>query len=178
MIFIAESITSFYDQEQDRLNLVFNGKDRKQLIGLVTRQFFKGLLARLPDWLARQRIDTIPLTTEQQRIINQFHHQVSQQEVTVTYGKAPPSKQIETFLINTINFTKTKVIPGSADQKIRLEFLGPDRTAGIMIVLDSARLHKFIGEILKQVQAWDLDNPWQDKSGIFASFDNDDQVVH
>lgn len=178
MVFIAESITSFYDKEQDRLNLVFKGKDQKQSIGLMTRQFFKGLLAQLPNWLTQQRIGMIPLTAEQQRIINQIHHQASQQQVTVTYGKTPSSKQIETFLINTINFTKAKVISEGEDQKIRLEFLSQNRATKIIIVLDSARLHKFIGEILKQVQAWDLDNPWQEKSGIFVSSDTKDQVMH
>ena len=51
MAFIAESITTFYDKEQDRLSLIFNGKDKKQLVGLMTRQFFKSLLAQLPNWL-------------------------------------------------------------------------------------------------------------------------------
>lgn len=176
MAFIAESITTFYDKEQDRLSLIFNGKDKKQLVGLMTRQFFKNLLAQLPNWLTRQHIDSMPQTAEQQWEINHIHYQISQQKVAVTYGKIQSNHQFESFLINTINFTKADLSDG--DQKIRLEFLNSSKTTEIIFVLNSAQLHKLIGEILKQVQAWDIDNPWQEKNIASALSNTKDRIVH
>ncbi|MDP1559058.1 MAG: hypothetical protein Q8K59_10385 [Nitrosomonas sp.] len=176
MAFIAESITTFYDQQEDRLSLIFNDKDKKQLKGNMTRQLFKGLLAQLPNWLAQQRTDSMPQTVEQQWEISQIHHQVSQQKVTVTYGKIQPNKRLETFLISTVSFAKGDLVEG--DQKIRLDFVDLNKTIEIIFVLNSAQLHKFINEILKQVQAWDIDNPWQEKSIAFVSLDTKGRVVH
>jgi len=178
MAFIAKSVTFFYDIEQDRLNMIFTDKDKGQLIGVMTRHFFKGLLTQLPIWLTEQRADIIPPTAEQQKAINQIHHQVSQQEVAVTYGKVLPNKQLGTFLINTINFTKTKAKSESGVQKIRLEFLNQNKTTEIIIVLNSAQLHKLIGEILKQVKTWDLDNPWRLESKVSVSIDAKDRMMH
>lgn len=173
--FIAESITTFYDKEQDRLSLIFNGKDEKQLVGLMTRQFFKNLLAQLPHWLAHQRIDSMPQTPEQQREIDHIHHQISQQQVAVTYGKIQSNQQFETFLINTINFIKVYLSDG--DLKIRLAFLNSSKTIEIIFSLSSAQLHKLIGEILKQVQVWDIDNPWQEENISPGSF-NTKRFIH
>ena len=178
MALIAESITTFYDKQEDRLSLIFNGngKDNKQLMGLMTRQFFKSLLAQLPNWLTQQRTDSMPHTAEQQWAINQIYHQVSQQKITAAYGQIQPNKQLRTFLINTVNLTKGNLEGG--DQKIRLEFLDLNKTIEIIFVLNSAQLHKFMGEILKQVQAWDIDNPWQDKDMTAVSSDTKDRVMH
>jgi len=176
MVFIAESITTFYDKEQDRLSLIFNGKDKKQRVGLMTRQLFKGLLAPLPPWLAPQHPDSMPQTAEQQWEINHIHHQISQQKVAVTYGKIQSNHQLESFLINTIHFTKANLRDG--DQKIRLEFLNSSKTTEIIFVLNTTQLHKLIGEILKQVQAWDINDPWQEKNTTPASSDTKDKIVH
>lgn len=175
MAFIVDSITTFYDKEQDRLSLIFNSKDEKQLMGNMTRQLFKGILAQLPGWLTQQYTDSMPQTAEQQWAINQIYHQVSQQKVTATYGKIQPNRQLEAFLINTVNFTKEGL--GEDNQKIRLEFLDLNRTTEITFTFNSAELHKFIGEILKQVQAWDIDNPWQEKDMAIISSDTN-RVVH
>lgn len=175
MAFIVDSITTFYDKEQDRLSLIFNSKDKKQLMGNMTRQLFKGILAQLPGWLTQQYADSMPQTVEQQWAINQIYHQVSQQKVAATYGKVQPNKQLEAFLINTVNFTKEDL--GEDNQKIRLEFLDLNRTTEITFTLNAAELHKFIGEILKQVQVWDIDNPWQEKDIAIISSDTD-RVVH
>lgn len=178
MAFIAKSVTTFYDIEQDRLNMIFTDEVGSQLIGVMTRHFFKGLLVQLPGWLTQQRTDIIPPTAEQQKLINQIHHQVSQQEVSVTYGKAFSNKKLGTFLINTINFTKFKSKSESKGQKIKLEFLDYNKTAMITFVLSSAQLHKLVGEILKQVKTWDLDNPWQQGSEIAVPIDTKDRLMH
>lgn len=176
MAIIAESITTFYDKQEDRLSLIFNGKDRKQLMGLMTRRLFKALLGQLPNWLTQQQTDFMPQTDEQQWAINQIHHQVSQQNVTATYGKIQPNKQLKTFLINTVSFTKGNTRSG--EQKIRLEFSDLNQTTEIVFVLNSAQLHKLIGEILKQVQAWDIDNPWQEKNIASISSETKGKVMH
>jgi len=177
MTFIAVSITSFYDIEQDRLNLIFTGKDKGQLMGLMTRQFLKGFLAQLPNWLSHQRVDAIPQTPEQQRETNQIHHQISQQKVTAKYEKIEPKyHQLESFLIGTVNFTKGS-LEGS-DQKIKLEFLDLNKISKIIFVLNPELFHKLIGEMLKQVKTWDLDNPWQEKSTISISLDTKDRMMH
>lgn len=176
MVFIAESITTFYDKAQDRLNLIFNGKDNKQRVGLMTRQLFKGLLAQLPNWLSHQHTDSMPKTADQQWEINHIHHQISQQKVVVTYGKIQSNHQLESFLINTIQFTKANLPDG--DLKIKLEFLDSSKTTEIIFVLSSAQLHKLIGEILKQVQAWDISDPWQEKSITPASSNTKDRIMH
>lgn len=176
MAFIAESITTFYDKEQDRLSLVFSNKDKKQLLGMMTRQFFKNLLAQLANWLPQQYTDSIPQTAEQQWEINHIYHQISQQKVAVTYGKIQPNHQIQSFLINTINFTKGQ--SSGENYKIRLEFLDSRKTTEIIFVLNSAQLHKLIGEIIKQAQAWDIDNPWQQRNIISASLATKDRIIH
>ncbi|WP_297323782.1 hypothetical protein [Nitrosomonas sp.] len=176
MAFIADSITTFYDKEQDRLSLIFNGKDKKQLLGLMTRQFFKGLLIQLPNWLSQQYTAAMPKTSEQQWEINHLHHQISQQNVAVTYGKIQSNHQIESFLIHTINLTKGEST--DSDQKIKLEFLDSSKTTEIILVLSAAQLHKLIGEILKQVHAWDIENPWQEKGITSFSSDTKDRIVH
>lgn len=176
MVFIAESITTFYDKEQDRLSLIFNAQEKKPLVGLMTRQLFKGLLAQLPNWLAPQHPDSIPPTAEQQWEINHIHHQISQQKVAVTYGKIQSNHQLESFLINTIHFTKANLRDG--DQKIRLEFLDAGKTTEIIFVLNAAQLHKLIGEIFKQVHAWDINDPWQEKNITPASSNTKDRIVH
>ena len=86
MTFIAESITAFYSEQEDRLGLIFNDKDKNQLVGSLTRQLFKGLLSQLPDWLAKQYSDVMPRSTEQQKEINQIEHEILLQKATVTYG--------------------------------------------------------------------------------------------
>jgi len=178
MAFIAKSVTTSYDIEQDRLNMTFTDEVEDQLTGAMTRHFFKGLLARLPDWLTQQHTDIIPPTAEQQKVINQIHHQVSQQEVSVIYGKALSNKKLRVFLINTINFTKFKTKSESSGQKIKLEFLDHNKTTKIIFVLSFAQLHKLVGEILKQVKTWDLDNPWQKGSEIIVSVDTKDRLMH
>ncbi len=176
MAFIAQFITNFYDQQEDRISLIFNGNDEKQLKGNMTRQLFKCLLAQLPDWLAQQSRDAMPHSNEQQREINQIHHEASQQEATVTYGKVQPNEQLETFLINTISFTKVNQIEN--DQRIRLTFLGLNKTTKVIFVLNSNQLHKLINEMLKQVKVWDINNPWQEQNAAFALSDNKSGMLH
>lgn len=176
MTFFAETITTFYDKEQDRLSLVFTDKDQQKLQGLMTRQFFKNLLAHLPNWLMKKRADAMPQTIQQQWEINQIYHQVSQQEVTVLYGKIESNQHFENFLIATINFSKRDL--KESDQKIRLEFLDSNKTIVIFSVFNLAQLHKLIGEIFKQVQVWDLENPWEEKDLIAVSSDTGDKVMH
>ncbi len=163
MTFVAESITTFYDANQDRLNLIFNDKDKKQLLGLMTRQLLKSLLAQLPNWLTLQhRSHSIPQTAEQQWEINHMHHLISQQTVAVIYGKVLSDQQFESFLITTIHLAKGD--PNEADQKIKLVFLNSTQSTEVILVLSTSRLHKFLGEILKQVRAWDIDNPWSEST--------------
>ena len=176
MAFLAKSLTTFYDKEQDRLGLIFNDKNKKQLMGLMTRQLFKNLLAQLPNWLMQQRWDSMPSTTETQWEISHIHHQISQQKVAVTYEKIQCNYQFESFLINTIHFTKAD--HSEDEQKIRLEFLDSSKTTAIILVLNSAQLHKFIGEIFKQVQTWDIDNPWREKNITPASSNTKNKIVH
>lgn len=176
MVFIAESITTFYDRAQDRLSLIFNDRDNKPLAGLMTRQLFKSLLAQLPNWLAPRHPDSMPPTAEQQWEINHIHHQISQQKVVVTYGKIQSNHQLESFLIDTIHFTKANL--RDVEQKIRLKFLDSSKTTEIIFVLNAAQLHKLIGEILKQVQAWDINDPWQEKNITPASSNTKDKTLH
>lgn len=176
MPFIADSITTFYDKEQDRLSLIFTGKEKKQLLGLMTRQFFKGLLTQLPNWLSQHPTDVMPKTAEQQQEINHLYHQISQQNVAVTYGKILSNYQIESFLIHTINLTKGEST--DSDRKIKLEFLDSSKTTEIIFVLNFAQLHKLIGEMLKQVHVWDIDNPWQEKNITSFSSNTNDRIVH
>ncbi len=176
MVFIAESITTFYDKEQDRLSLIFCGKDKKQLLGLMTRQFLKNILKQLPRWLSQQYPNFKIRTAEQEWEINCLEHQISQQKITVTYSKIQPNNEIESFLINTINLSKKH--SGNYNPKIKLEFLDASNTVKIFLMLELAQLHKLIGEILKQVKVWDIDNPWQNKN--IASFlsDANEKTIH
>jgi hypothetical protein len=174
MTFIAESLTSFYDPKEDRLSLIFYGKDKRQLMGLMTRQLFKNLLERLPAWLTQQRADLIPQTTEQQWEINHIQHQISQQQIVVKREKINSNHQFESFLISTLTFTKRDSIDGK--QKIKLEFLDSNKTTAIIFILNSSQLHKLIGEMLKQVRPWDIDNPWQKKNPSTVSSNN--KILH
>ena len=52
------------------------------------------------------------------------------------------------------------------------------KTIVIISVFNLAQLHKLIGEIFKQVQVWDLENPWEEKNLIAVSSDTGDKVMH
>lgn len=175
-MFIAQSITSFYNLEQDRLSLVFTDADQKQLMGQLTRQLFKSLLTKLPDWLIEQSTNNAPQSTDQKHKINKILHQMSQQEVNVTYSKTQPEHQMETFLIGSLNFSKTK--PKDGGLNITLKFINPDNTKNVTITLKQEQLHKLINEILKQVKNWDLNNPWQNKDTLMISLDQANKVMH
>ena len=163
MAFIAESITTFYDAQQDRLNLLFVNKEGKQLIGVMVRRLLKNLLSQLPEWLTLlHRGNSLTQTSEQQWHIHHLHHQASQQTVTVTYGKIQSHEQFESFLIDTIHFAKGNRNAG--DVKIKLTFLNSTKTTEVIFILTSPQLHKLIGEILKQVKTWDIHNPWEEKN--------------
>ncbi len=176
MVFIAESITTFYDKEQDRLSLIFCGEDKKQLLGLMTRQFLKNTLKQLPHWLSRQYPNFKIRTAEQQWEVNCLAHQISQQKITVSYGKIQSSNHIESFLIHTINLSNK--YSGNYNPKIKLEFLDASSTIKIGLILDLAHLHKLIGEILKQVQVWDIDNPWQNKNVSSFLSNTNEKIIH
>lgn len=176
MTFIAESITAFYSEQEDRLGLIFNDKDKNQLAGSLTRQLFKGLLSQLPDWLAKQCSDVMPHSTEQQREINQIEHEISLQKATVTYGEMPRNDQLETFLIGAVSFTK--VDSEVEGHKIQLVFQSLDKTTEIVFVLGVEQLHKLMDEMLKQVKAWDISNPWQEKRATFVLSDTKDGMLH
>ena len=96
--------------------------------------------------------------------------------MTVLYGKIESNQHFENFLIATINFSKREL--KESDQKIRLEFLDSNKTIVIISVFNLAQLHKLIGEIFKQVQVWDLENPWEEKNLIAVSSDTGDKVMH
>ena len=176
MTFIAKSITAFYSEQEDRLGLVFSDKDENQLAGSVTRQLFKGLLAQLPDWLAKQSSNAMPCSTGQQQAINHMQHEVSLQRATVTYGEMPWNEQLETFLIGNISLTKIDLEAG--DYKIKLVFQSLDKVTKIVFVLSAEQLHKLMDEMLKQVKAWDINNPWQEKRDTFALSDMQDGMLH
>ncbi len=163
MAFIAESITTFYDAQQDRLNLLFVNKEKKQLIGVMVRRLLKNLLTQLPEWLALlHHTNLLPQTAEQQWHIHHLHHQVSQQTVAVTYEKVRPHEQFESFLIDTIHLAKAH--RNTKDPKIRLTFVNAAKTIEVIFILTPSQLHKLLGEILKQVKTWDIHNPWEEKS--------------
>lgn len=160
MPFIAQSLTTLYDNQEDRLCLIFTDREKRRLMGLMTRHLLKGILAQLPGWLTQKHTDSMPRTAEQQRSIDEIHHQISQQSVPVTYGKFAKDQKPDSFLINTINFAKAQ----SGNQNIRLKFLDVNKTTEIILVITPEQLHKLIGEILKQVKSWDINNPWQEKN--------------
>ncbi len=176
MAFIAKSITAFYSEQEDRLGLIFNDKAKNQLAGSMTRQLFKGLLAQLPEWLAKQYSDAMPCSTEQQQEINHIQHEVSLQKATVTYGEMPRNEQLETFLIGNISFTKVDL--EVEDYRIQLVFQSLDKVTEIVFVLNSEQLHKLMDEMLKQVKAWDINNPWQEKSTTFTLSDTKGGMLH
>ncbi|MCE7913894.1 MAG: hypothetical protein DYH15_04230 [Nitrosomonas sp. PRO4] len=176
MEFIAESVTTFYDKEQDRLSLIFCNKDKKQLLGFMTRQFLINLLKLLPHWLSQQYPHSGPRTTAQQWEINCLEHQISQQKITVTYGKIHSSNHIESFLISTINLSKKD--SSHNNPNIKLEFYDAGKAKRIHLMLSPARLHKLIGEILKQVKSWDIDNPWQHGNAMAFLSNSNDRIVH
>ena len=178
MFFTAESITCFYDLEQDRLHLTFSGTDREEITGVMTRQFLKELLAQLPSWLIQQYADEMPQPPGQQSMISSFHHHLSQQQVPVTYGKTTPGNHIETFLIHSVNLIKNKRTAGQSNEKIKLAFLDRDHATEIGIGFTLEQLHKLIGEILKQVQNWDLPNPWLADTDFFVSPNAKNNSVH
>ncbi len=175
MTFIAKSITAFYSEQQDRLGLIFNDKDQNQLIGSMTRQLFKGLLIQLPDWLAKQYSDAILCSIEQQQEINYIQHEVSLQKATVTYGEMQVNEALETFLIGNISFAKVDLEMGH--HEIKMVFQSLDKVIEIVFVLNFEQLHKLMDEMLKQVKAWDIDNPWQ-KSTNFTLPDMKDGMLH
>ncbi len=140
MAFIAKSITVFYNEQEDRLGLIFNDNENDQVAGSMTRQLFKGLLAQLPDWLAKQYSDVMLRSAEQQREINHIQHEISLQKATVTYGEMPRNEALETFLIGHISFTKVDL--EADDHKIKLIFQSLDKTIEIVFVLSAEQLHK------------------------------------
>lgn len=163
MAFVAESITTFYDAQQDRLNLLFVNKEGKQLIGIMVRQLLKNLLTHLPSWMARlHRNNLMPQTAEQAWQIHHLHHRASQQAVAVTYGKIQPYEASDSFLIDAIHFSKGN--PHNENLSIELTFLNSARTTQVIFILTPSQLHKLIGEIFKQVKTWDISNPWEEKN--------------
>ncbi|TXI18334.1 MAG: hypothetical protein E6Q62_06990 [Nitrosomonas sp.] len=176
MEFIAESVTTFYDKEQDRLSLIFCNKDKKQLLGFMTRQFLINLLKPLPHWLSQQYPNSGPRTTEQQWEINCLEHQFSQQKITVRYGKIHSSNHIESFLISTVNLSKRHTTHDNPN--IKLEFYDAGKAKRIFLMLNPAQLHKLIGEILKQVKSWDIDNPWQNSNAVSFLSNSNGGIVH
>lgn len=180
MSFNAKSITCAYDLRQDRLSLVFNGVNQVQVIGLMTRQFLKELLSQLPDWLIQQQAaHGMAPTAEQQRAISAFRHQTSQQQIPVSYGKTVTDRRIESFLIYSLTLTKNKAVTENNSQKIKLEFLDDAQTIRTSIFFTVEHLHKLIGEILKQVQNWDLIDPWSiDNNRLFAAANEKNDLMH
>lgn len=175
MIFIAESASIFYDAQQDRLKLLFRNKEGKQLLGIMTRQMFKGLLVQLPEWLANQsfkiseqQTQTPELqskTSERQHTVSQFEHQLAQQQVEVTSGTVKLDPKCRGFLTQKINFVKKELIGDDQNSKnqVRMIFISTGKTKEAVLTLNTAQLHKLIGEMLKKVVEWDLSNPWQDE---------------
>ena len=166
MKFVATSITIFYDGKEDRLSLVFTDSDEKILKGLVTRRLFKGILTRLPDWLAQEHANPHDRTKEQQRTIERFNHQISQKNVPIEYGNSKPDSKIESFLVRAINFSMLNTSEG---KKIRLIFQSADKANEIILALTSGQLHKLIAEILKLARDWDMNNPWDGSNIVFTN---------
>lgn len=159
MAFIAQSITVFYDMQQDRLNLLFIENGEQEIMGAMTRQLLKGLLAMLPEWLAKQPEDLQP--AQQQREINQFHHQAAQQNIIASYNSVLINKALTPFLLETINLAKEQRIDdGKVHELIRLTFMDKSKGHQIILTLTPVQLHKLMGEILVKVEEWSLPNPW------------------
>lgn len=179
MLLVADTITCFYDLEEDRLALSFNNDSGEEITGLMTRQFLKELLTRLPSWLVQQRAGEVTPPSEQQRMIDSFQHQMAQQQVSVTYGNDRISdKSTDTFLIHSVNLAKNKKTSATYHQKINLEFLDRDRAIKVSIGFTLDHLHKLIGEILKQVHHWDLTNPWLADDRFFVTGATKDTLMH
>ncbi|MXS78617.1 hypothetical protein ABF87_11760 [Nitrosomonas sp. JL21] len=177
MAFIAESITTYYDGQQDRLNLLFVNKEKKQLVGVMVRRLLKNLLSQLPEWLALlHHGNSLPQTAEQQWHIRHLHHQVSQQTIAVTYGKVQFHEQFESFLIDTIHFAKGN--RKTEDVTIKLAFLNSAKTTEVIFILTIPQLHKLLGEILKQVKTWDIHNPWEEKNANPTLSTTKPEILH
>lgn len=178
MFLVADTITCRYDLEEDRLVLSFNNDNGEEINGLMTRQFLKELLTRLPAWLVQQHAGEIAQPSDQQRLIDSFQHQMAQQQVVVTYGNKLSDKSIDTFLIHSVNLAKNKKTSATHQQKINLAFLDRDHAIKISIGFTLEQLHKLIGEILKQVRNWDLTNPWLADDRFFVTAATKDNLMH
>ena len=88
----------------------------------------------------------------------------------------PRNEQLETFLIGAVSFTK--VDSEVEGHKIQLVFQSLDKTTKIVFVLSVEQLHKLMDEMLKQVRAWDISNPWQEKCATFVLSDTKDGMLH
>ena len=97
-------------------------------------------------------------------------------KATVTCGEMSRNDQLETFLIGAVSFTKVDSEVGS--YKIQLIFQSLDKTTEIVFVLNVEQLHKLMDEMLKQVKAWDISNPRQEKRATFALSDTKDGMLH
>ena len=169
MSFISQTITIFYDAHQDRLNLLFIDKNKQELLGAMTRRFLKGLLAILPEWIDKnieQIQNRLNQNKQQQRDINQFHHQAAQQNIQANYDSVKIDKTMMPFMIETINIAKQHVANEEGDivDQIRLTFVDDAKKYNIILAMTLAQLHKLIGEILTKVEEWDLLNPWEGNS--------------
>ncbi|UJP04973.1 MAG: hypothetical protein LZF61_08985 [Nitrosomonas sp.] len=81
-------------------------------------------------------------------------------------------------MIHSINLIKNKRMIESSHQRIKLEFLNQAHTIKIAIELMLEQLHKLMGEILKQVQNWDLANPWHLDDRLFGSASTAGNPIH
>ena len=97
MMFSVQKVTIFYDMQQDRLNLLFIDNDEQMLLGAMTRRLLKALLAGLPVWLAKNIKQTQGQANQneaQRREINQFDHQVAQQNIRAVHGNIQIDKAV------------------------------------------------------------------------------------
>jgi hypothetical protein len=165
MTFLVHTVTVYYDQQQDRLNLLFVDKNEQQLLATMTRHFLKKLLATLPKWIVdnvTQGQNKAVQDLQQQHAIEQFHYQTAQHNISASYKHVEIKQAVSPVMIETMKVVVQKLAaePGVKSQKIRLSFLDATKNNDIVLAVSPAELHKLMGEILIKVDSWDLDNPW------------------
>ncbi|MEO5343724.1 MAG: hypothetical protein H7842_10380 [Gammaproteobacteria bacterium SHHR-1] len=151
MALIAQSITLYYDQGRDRLNLLFLDAEQQRLTGVLTRRLLKGWLDLLPDWLSKHSPHA---NSQYRREIEQLQHQQAQQQVPVMQNQVSLAAPSASFLIETLNMNLL------GNGSVRLSFINGDRQQEVILVLTISELHKLLAEMLAKVEDWDLINPW------------------
>jgi len=161
-MFSVQKVSIFYDVRQDRLNLLFFDHNEQMLLGFMTRHLLKGLLAALPEWLARnikQAQGHVSQNEVEQRGISLFNYQAAQQNISAVHGDIEMDKVMIPFMIETINLAKSDIDEAELSD-ISLSFIDDAKSHQIVLALSLAQFHKLTGEMLAKVDNWGLKNPW------------------